>query len=147
VNSGFYSLTTPFPTDRLERMMAEGLYDPKHRYSTDQEIMAFLFPGMNYYHPDDLKRSRRGVLYDLLTDPAAALHFPGRMWKQHLKQILDLKKTEGRSAISVRYLKAVPLTHLELWKMRTMLAIGSSPFLKAPVNALRTLRTAWNAKH
>jgi len=141
VNSGFYHLSSPFPTERLARLFDEGLYTPDHRYSTDQEMMAFLYPDLDCYHPEDMKRSRRGILYDLATEPAAALHFPGRMWEEHLPQIKELGQTAGRQAKRVRYQPAVPLDRIEVWRMRASLAAAGSPMLSKPITAFRWFRS------
>lgn len=141
VNSGFYHLTTPFPHDRLERLIREDLYNPDHRFSTDQEMLAFIYPNIEHYHPDDLKRSRIGIQYDLASDPCAALHFPGRMWKEHMNQIKRLAETtSGRTPIEIRYQPAVPLDRIELMRMRATLAIANNPLLRAPVNLFRKIR-------
>jgi hypothetical protein len=140
VNSGFYQLSTPFPVERLARLFEEGLYTPDHRYSTDQEMMAFLYPDLDCYHPEDMKRSRRGILYDLATDPAAALHFPGRMWEDHLPQIKQLEQTAGRQPMRVRYQPAVPLDRIEVFRMRASLAAAATPILSKPIHAFRWLR-------
>lgn len=140
VNSGFYHLSGSFPVERLARLFGEGLYTPDHRYSTDQEMMAFLYPDLDCYHPEDMKRSRRGILYDLATDPAAALHFPGRMWEDHLPQIHQLDQTAGRKAMHVRYQPAVPLDRFEVLRMRASLAAAATPALSKPIEAYRWLR-------
>jgi hypothetical protein len=140
VNSGFYHLSTPFPVERLARLFVENLYTPDHRYSTDQEMMAFLYPDLDCYHPEDMKRSRRGVLYDLATDPAAALHFPGKMWEEHLPQIKDLDQTTGRQPMRIRYQPAVPLDRIEIFRMRASLTAAATPMLAKPINAFRWLR-------
>ncbi len=142
VNSGFYHLSGGFPVDRLAQLFGEGLYTPDHRYSTDQEMMAFLYPDMDYYHPEDLKRSRRGIAYDLLSDPAAALHFPGRMWEEHLGQIRNLDRTTGRPPVHIRYQPAVPLDRWELWRMRASLAAAATPALRAPIDWYRRIRAS-----
>lgn len=141
VNSGFYHLSSQFPHDRLERLISELLYSPEHRFSTDQEIMAFLYPDMEHYHPEDLKRSRIGIRYDPSDDSSAALHFPGRMWKEHMDQIIKLEQTtSGRPAVSIRFTPSSPLTHMELLRMRATLAVADNPLLRHPVNLFRMCR-------
>jgi len=54
-----------FPFTRMEGLLKEGLYDPAADCSTDQEIMAYLYPSMELYHHEDIMRSRRGRIYDL----------------------------------------------------------------------------------
>jgi hypothetical protein len=142
VNSGFYHLSTGFPAERLARLFKEDLYTPDHRYSTDQEMMAFLYPDMDMYHPADLKRSRRGIRYDLFADPAAALHFPGRMWEEHLDQIRKLDQTADRPPVRIRYQPAVPLDRPEFWRMRATLAAAGSPALRNPIEWFRNIRAA-----
>ena len=140
VNSGFYFLGQQFPFARMEEMLAKGMFDPTKRYNTDQEIMAYLFPDMVLYHPDDLKRSRRNVIYDLATEPAAALHFPGGMWLQHRGQFPSLATLPARPAVAIRQQAPVPLDRLELLKMRLAVQACDAPLLRGTVNHWRKIR-------
>jgi hypothetical protein len=144
VNSGFYYLGEPFPFSRMEDMLAKGMFDPTIPYNTDQEIMAYLFRDMELYHPDDLKRSRRNIRYDLASDPAAALHFPGGMWREHLDQIARLAGLPERSERRVRYQPPSPLSRMELLRMRALVKISDSSVFGAPINFLRKVRSALN---
>jgi len=144
VNSGFYFLGEPFPFERMEDMLAKGMFDPSIPYNTDQEIMAYLFRNMELYHPEDLKRSRVRVRYDLAADSSAALHFPGGMWRDHLNQLDALAELEGREAVNVRFDKPVPLSRAELLRMRLAVTVSDSPVLREPINQLRKLRGAFN---
>jgi hypothetical protein len=139
VNSGFYHLGEPFPFDRFETMLEQSLFNTSHKYNTDQEIMAYLYPRMEMYHPEDFKRSRRGVRYDISADPAAALHFPGGMWRDHLDQMHLLASHVGRKAVEVRYQAAIPLTRAELWRMRLQVSISDAPILGHAINLARKL--------
>lgn len=139
VNSGFYHLGQPFPFDRMEDMLARGLFDQRLKYNTDQEIMAYLYPAMVMYHPDDLKRSRRGTRYDLANDPAAALHFPGGMWRAHLDQMDALQAHDGRPPMDIRYQDAVPLSQFELLRMRLQVKASDSPLTGKAINLARSL--------
>jgi hypothetical protein len=139
VNSGFHFLGQRFPFDRMEAMLARGLFDPAIKYNTDQEIMAYLYPEMDLYHPDDLKRSRRGVRYNLATESAAAIQFPGGMWQQHLDQIPGLEAQAGREPEEIRYKQAEPLTHGELLRMRFQVKISDSPVFGRIINFFRAL--------
>jgi hypothetical protein len=138
VNSGFHFLRQPFPFDRMEDMLVRGLFDPTIRYNTDQEIMAYLYPEMALYDPHDLKRSRRATRYDLAVDPAAAIHFPGGMWLQHLEQMAILESQAGREPVEIGYQQAVPLTHGELMRMRLQVKVSDSPILGKLINLVRT---------
>lgn len=140
VNSGFYYLSGPFPFPKMEDMLATGMFDPTRRYNTDQEIMAYLFNDMELYHPDDLKRSRVRVRYDMASEPAAALHFPGGMWRDHLDQMEALHHQTSRSPSCIRYEAPVPLSRAELLRMRLCVAASDSPLLQHAINRLRTLR-------
>lgn len=140
VNSGFYYLDQEFPHERFERLVKDKLFDPQRPYSTDQEIMAFLYPDMQYYHPEDLKRSRRGIRYDLATDSSAALHFPGRMWEEHMQQIELLSDHAPRDPATIRFEPAVPLSRFELFRMRATLKVAESRWLRLPVDLYRSLR-------
>ena len=140
VNSGFYYLSEPFPFERMEEMLVRGMFDPTLPYNTDQEIMAYLFRDMEIYHPEDLKRSRVRKTYDLASDASAALHFPGQMWLGHLDQIESLETLAQRAAASIRYQDPVPLTQLELFRMRMSVKASNSPLLRNLINRLRALR-------
>lgn len=64
-NSGFYFIGEPFPHERMEDMLAYGLFDSTRPYNTNQEIMAYIYRDIELYYPEDLKRSRRGMIHDL----------------------------------------------------------------------------------
>lgn len=140
VNSGFYYLGENFPFECMEDMLTRGMFDPGKRYNTDQEIMAYLFRNMELYHPEDLKRSRRNVRYDLATDAAAALHFPGGMWTSHMNQINRLQELSLRNPQEIRFQQPSPLTRSELLRMRTKIKLSDSSLLGRPLNWLRKLR-------
>jgi hypothetical protein len=140
VNSGFYYLGEPFPFERMEDMLARGMFDPTKRYNTDQEIMAYLFRDMVMYHPDDLKRSRVRVCYDLANESCTALHFPGGMWREHLDQIARLGDLPQRPATTMRFQPPLPLTRAELLRMRFCVGASDSPLLQHAINDLRDLR-------
>jgi hypothetical protein len=140
VNSGFYHISEEFPAERMEKMLSEGMFDPNIPYSTDQEIMAYLFPDMAHYHIDDLKRSRVGVAYDLATVGCAALHFPGGMWRAHLEQIERLGAALIPPPMAIRYSPPAKLSRYELWRMRTFMALSKSRLLRAPLYLYRDLR-------
>lgn len=140
VNSGFYFLGEPFPFEAMEDMLATGMFDPSLPYNTDQEIMAYLFRNMVMYHPEDLKRSRVRVHYDLETDSAAALHFPGGMWRDHLDLIRNLHRLPAREPSRMRFLPPVPLTRPELIRMRLSVKASDSRLFQHAINRLRDLR-------
>jgi len=140
VNSGFYYLGEPFPFEAMENMLAKGMFDPTRRYNTDQEIMAYLFRDMELYHPEDLKRSRVRVRYDLTTDTAAALHFPGGMWRDHLDQMESLHQQAARPTTTLRYQAPVALSRAELLRMRLCVAASDSPMFRRAINRLRAAR-------
>jgi hypothetical protein len=139
VNSGFHYLGEPFPFDRMELMLKSELFDRSLKYNTDQEIMAYLYPAMEMYHPEDLKRSRRGIRYNLLQDPSAALHFPGGMWRSHLDQISTLQCHAGREPMTIRHQPAAPLTYGELSRMRIQVKVSDSPAIGGIINIARRL--------
>lgn len=142
VNSGFYHLGQPFPFDAMEEMLEKGMFDPSRRYNTDQEIMAYLFREMELYHPDDLKRSRVRTRYSLENEMAAALHFPGGMWRDHLDQMDLLNHHAGRAAVDIRFDKPIPLSRTELLRMRLAVSLSDSRLLQKPINRLRNLRAS-----
>jgi hypothetical protein len=143
VNSGFYYLGEPFPFERMEEMLEMGMFDRTKRYNTDQEIMAYLFRDMELYHPDDLKRSRRNVIYNLATESCAALHFPGGMWREHLSQIRAHGMEDSHGEIRVRFTAPVPLGRAEILRMRLAVWLSDSPLMRGPINHLRKLRASW----
>jgi hypothetical protein len=140
VNSGFYYLSEEFPFARMEAMLERGLFDPALPYNTDQEIMAYLFPDMALYHPEDLKRSRRSIHYDFSKETCAALHFPGQMWRAHLGDIAGLSGLPEKPPLAIRYEPPVPLSHGELFRMRMGVRLSDSPLLGGFVNRLRAIR-------
>lgn len=140
VNSGFYFLRDPFPFDRMERLLSEVLYEPEAPWATDQEIMAFLYPSMRLYHPDDLMRSRRGILYDLVNLKAVALHFPGRMWEPHLGLIAALHPTPLPRL--VRITEPIPLGITEITRMKIILATAQARWSRVPVELYRRIRAS-----
>ena len=146
VNSGFYYLGQPFPFDEMEEMLEKGMFDPSLRYNTDQEIMAYLFRDMRIYHPEDLKRSRVRVRYDLAAESCAALHFPGGMWRDHLPQMDALTSTAGRAAVEIRQQDPVPLTRAELIRMRLSVQASDSRLFQQSINRLRDLRGRFASK-
>jgi len=140
VNSGFYFLGESFPHERMEEMLARGFFDPTRPCNTDQEIMAYLYRDMDLYHPEDLKRSRRGMIYDLATDPSAALHFPGGMWHGHIDQIESLANAPPRPAKAIRHQEPVSLTRTELLRMRLYLKLAESTAARFPIHFYRKMR-------
>jgi hypothetical protein len=141
VNSGFYYLADPFPFDQLEKLLTLKMYDPEAPYATDQEIMAFLFPEMLLYHADDLLRSRRGIMYDLLKIKAAAIHFPGKMWEPHLDRIETFHPALPASEAPIpRLVDSVPLRVDEIIRMKLTIALAQSKWAKFPADLYRSLR-------
>jgi hypothetical protein len=140
VNSGIYHLSSPFPFERMEKLLENQMFDWTIPGNSDQEIMAYLYPGMTTYHQEDIKRSRVGKNYDLSTISAAALHFPGRMWKTHMDQIERLPLMASSAATEVRFEDAVELTHLELFKMRTYMSLANTTIARGPIRMLRKIR-------
>jgi hypothetical protein len=146
VNSGFYFVGESFPFEKMEGMLANGLYDPEIPYSTDQEIMAYLYPNMVNYHIDDLKRSRVGAIYDLSSLECAALHFPGGMWRAHMDQIGHLMSAQPKPPVSIRYSSTVRLDRFELFRMRSFLSLSKSRLLKPPLDIYRNIRKAMSRR-
>jgi hypothetical protein len=139
VNSGFYFLKDCFPFERMERLLSEGLYNPESAWATDQELMAFLYPCMRLYHPDDLMRSRRGMIYDLPKLEAAALHFPGRMWEPHLEQLDSVNPIA--ETLEARIVETDSLTMAELLRMRLTIGIAQSSWSRIFIAFYRRLRS------
>ena len=143
VNSGFHYLGQSFPFKKMEDMLVKGMFDPNHFAATDQEIFAYLYNEMEYYHPEDLKRSRVGSIYQLMDEHCAALHFPGKMWSNHLDQVEQLAIADDRPALHIRYEAAVPLTAVELMRMRAQVRMGNSTVLAKPLNLIRKILRAY----
>ena len=139
VNSGFYFMNEEFPFTRMEGLLKEGLYDPAADCSTDQEIMAYLYPSMELYHHGDIMRSRRGRIYDLKNLDAIALHFPGRMWEPHLDQLSSF--VPQIISQKIRRRKTKPLSFLEIGKMNFLQWIEQSPTAKIPISLYRKSRS------
>ena len=139
VNSGFYYRADPFPFERLERLLFEGLYDLRDPWATDQEIMAFLYPSLCLYHAADLLRSRRGIVYDLKRLCSTALHFPGRMWQHHLEQIEEFQPLNSPS--QVRIVNTVSLGITEIIRMKATMGILKAKWARYPAEIYRRIRT------
>ena len=141
VNSGIYYLCQSFPLERMESLLERQMFDPEIDGNSDQEIMAYLYPDMELYHPEDMKRSRVGKLYDMAALDSAALHFPGRMWKSHLDQI---EKLAGLPVVprkkTTRFMSPVKLSRVELFRMRSYMALANSEIARMPISFCRKLR-------
>jgi hypothetical protein len=141
VNSGFYHIGEPFPYERMEEMLARRMFDPTIPYNSDQEIMAYLFRDMELYHPEDLKRSRVGRIYDLSAETCAAFHFPGKMWLPHMDQIEALDSLVAPSEAHIRYQQPVPLSCSELVRMRLHMKLANSKLARVPIWLFRKVRS------
>lgn len=146
VNTGFFYINELFPYQKMEQLLAQKMFDNKVRFAGDQELFAYLYDNMLYYHPEDLKRSRIGTVYNLKEDGCAALHFPGKMWMNHLEQIGKLIDDKVKPPVQVRYLPPKPLTGLEIKKMRLRIRAGQSKTLVGPLNLLRNMRRVLKQK-
>ena len=140
VNSGFYHLGGEFPFARMESLLERDMFDPIIVGNSDQEIMAYLFKDMSLYHPEDLKRSRVGVLYDLDKTTACALHFPGRMWLKHMDQIERYTPDRSRPAMNLRFNPAPPLSVAEISRMRFYRMLADLRLLNTPIRWYRNIR-------
>ena len=143
INSGFAWLPGAFPFERLEQMLREKLYTPDHRYSTDQEIMAFLYPRAQVFSMAYLDRSRVGKQYYLEKLSAVALHFPGRMWQSHLTAIQRFTPAGERTPIVIPLEIPPVLSPLEILRMHAVLWAESSSWVRVIINQLRKLRNAF----
>ena len=141
VNSGFYYLGEEFPFARMEDFLERDMFNTDCYGHTDQEIMAYLYPEMVYYHPEDFKRSRREVIYDLEASKAAALHFPGQMWRDHMDQISSMEFTAQGADVKLRFQPSRRLSRLELLRMRLYLWASRSELLKFPIRSYRAIRS------
>ena len=142
VNSGFHWLGQSFPYEKMEDMLAKAMFVPSG-LAGDQEIFAYLYNEMEYYHPQDLKRSRVGSTYQLIEEECAALHFPGKMWLKHMDQIEQLPNAGSKEPGKIRYESAVALTAGELIRMKVQARMGNSTLLAKPLNVLRKLLRAY----
>lgn len=139
VNSGFYYLGDPFPVERLDQLIRNKSFDKTIRYSGDQEIFAYLYRNLQYYHPADFMRTRVGSIYKLDSLDSAAVHFPGKMWMHHLEQIERLEEGEKKEPVQIRFKQARELSRFEILRMRTQLRMGDSTFLKPSLDLMRKL--------
>jgi hypothetical protein len=142
VNSGFQYLGQSFPYAKMEDMLAKEMFTASDM-AGDQEIFAYLYNEMEYYHPQDFKRSRVGSVYQLDEEECAALHFPGKMWLKHMDQIEQLSGRENKTSMEVRYEPAVALTTAELMRMKLQARMGNSTLLAKPLNLIRKLLRAY----
>ena len=143
INSGFAFLPGAFPFDRLETMLERGLYTANHWLSTDQELLAYLYPDCRIFSLRDFARSRRGLIYDLTALNSIALHFPGGMWKNQLKQITEFTVKSQKPSCLVHTEIAKALSHWEILRMNAALACEQNYLLKRVANFYRRQRSAW----
>ncbi len=143
VNSGFQYIGQKFPFEKMENFLSLNMFDKKRRYAGDQEIFAYLFNDLEYFHHKDFKRSRVGSHYELKKESSAAFHFPGSMWKSHMDQIKEIPYLPSKSSMGVRLLPPVPLSIFEIIRMRFQINIGDIRFLALPLNVLRNLMRAY----
>lgn len=139
VNSGFYYVNESFPFDKLEAFLERGMYNPSTSFAGDQEIFAYLYNNMEYYHPEDMKRGRFGVSYNLSELTCAAIHFPGGMWQFYLSQIEQMNEPVMQQPVQMRFLKPEEITMMEILHMRIRTKIGGSKLLNKPLNVVRKL--------
>ena len=140
INSGFALHSGPFPFDRLEEGLAEGLFDADHPWATDQELLALLYPRCRIFSMSDFDRSRRGITYDLERLNAVALHFPGRMWKPHLAAVAAFQPDTSVSPRQVCNLGTKALGPAEILPMKGVEIIETNPLLARAANAGRRWR-------
>lgn len=143
VNSGFQYIGQKFPFEKMENFLTMNMFDKQRRYAGDQEIFAYLFDDLEYFHHKDFKRSRVGSHYELKKESSAAFHFPGSMWKSHLDQICKIPYSPSKSSLGVRLLPSVPLSIFEIIRMRFQITLGDIRILAAPLNVLRKLMRAY----
>jgi hypothetical protein len=141
INSGFAYLPGVFPFDRLETMLKQGLYTPDHRFSTDQELLAYLYPDCRIFSLDDFSRSRRGRRYNLCELKSVALHFPGGMWKEHLGEIAAFSMDGQNARRNIQTVKTTPLSPFELLRMYGALICDQHPLLHRLANRYRRMRS------
>jgi len=139
-DTGFYYLSKPFPVERMETLLERQELDPAIAGGTDREIMAYLYPEMLIYDPEDVKRSRAGKTYDLANLDSAALHFPGRMWQGHMDQIKHLEMSPPPPPRTIRFIEPTKLNHLKLFLTQAYGAIVNSTAARAPSRVLSKLR-------
>ncbi len=143
VNSGLHYLGQPFPIQKLEELLAMNMFNKRMLYAGDQEIFAYLYNDLEYYHPKDFKRSRNGSKYHLKKESCAALHFAGSMWRSQIKEINAVPYSQEKAPLDLRFLPAVPLSAFELFKMHLQLKMGASKLLAPPLNIYRKLMRAY----
>lgn len=143
INSGFAYLPREFPFLRLEKALTIRLYSNNHPWSTDQELLAYLYPDCRIFSLEDFARSRRGRRYDLATLPSVALHFPGGMWKEHLSEIAAHAVDGPKPPRKIQTQQAAPLSLIEILRMYAVLACEQNYFLQRLANMYRRLRSRW----
>lgn len=139
VNSGLQYIGQGFPFQRMENFLSMNMFDKSMRSAGDQEIFAYLYNDMEYFHPGDFKRSRNGSLYEIENESCTALHFPGKMWKPHIDQIHRISNSTDKESVNLRLLPSVPFSRFEFIRMRLQIKMGESRLLARPLNFFRKL--------
>jgi hypothetical protein len=140
INSGFALMPGRFPFERLEALLRRGFFNPSHPWATDQEFLACLYPDCRVFSLRDFARTRRGIHYELSEMSAIALHFPGRMWKDHMDAIPAFEPLSENAARQPGIGGSVPMDWPEVLRMKATEWIETNPFLAQVANAARRLR-------
>lgn len=143
VNSGMQYIGGEFPIQKLEYLLSQNMFDKRMQYAGDQEIFAYLYNDMEYFHPKHFKRSRVGSIYNLQNESCAALHFAGRMWRPHLDQILKIPFFPEKSPLDLQFLPSEPLSTFEFIRMHLKLRMGKSKWMARPLNFYRKIMRAY----
>lgn len=139
VNSGLQYIGQEFPFQKMENLLTRNMFNKNLRYAGDQELYAYLYNDLEYYHPSDFKRSRVGSKYELEKESCAALHFVGKMWQSHIDQINTISNSKDKKSIDVRLLPSVPFSRFEFFRMKLQIKMGESKLLAKPLNIFRKL--------
>lgn len=123
----------------MENLLTQNIFNKNRRYAGDQELYAYLFNDLEYYHPRDFKRSRVGSIYDLEDESCAALHFVGKMRQPHINQINRISNSKDKKSVDVSLVPPVPFSLFEFFRMKLQIKLGESKLLAKPLNIFRKL--------
>ena len=138
INSGVFYLVNPFPLDRFEECVSQGIINPDIPGSTDQEYFAYLFPSTEIYDARDVCRTRAGTVYDLNRSTGALMHYVSSSWKCQIEKIRDF--TPSDYSMQIRLQSSVPISSMEVTYVTMYRKLWAASWVRLPAHLLRKIR-------
>jgi len=143
INSGVFYLVDPFPLDRFEDCVRQGVINPDIPGSTDQEYFAYLFPNTEIYDARDICRTRAGTVYDLNRSTATLMHYVSSSWKFQIDRIRCFSPAENSRPIRLR--PSVPISSMEVTYVKIYRKLWVASWMRLPAHLLRKVRNLFTS--